>query len=80
MDQQGGKTRRVDKFGSRRKVWNGSALMTHGKLKKDDLIKTKRGRIVSKKRYEKMVKRFGGAEEPKEEVTNDVQELTDETI
>lgn len=55
----GGKTRKVSKYGSRRKVWNGTAEMTVGKLRKDDLMKTKRGRIVSKKRYIRMT---GGKE------------------
>lgn len=49
------KTRKVDKYGSRRKVWAGGAEMTVGGLKKDDLLKTKRGRIVSKKKHFKMV-------------------------
>ncbi len=49
------KTRKVDKYGSRRKVWSGGAEMTVGGLRKDDLLKTKRGRIVSKKKHFKMV-------------------------
>lgn len=48
------KTQKV-KYGSRRKVWSGGAEMTVGGLKKDDLLKTKRGRIVSKKKHFKMV-------------------------
>jgi DVNP family len=59
MDVGGGKTRKVSKYGSRRKVWNGTAEMTVGKLRKEDLMKTKRGRIVSKKRYIRMT---GGKE------------------
>lgn len=59
MDVGGGKTRKVSKYGSRRKVWNGSAEKTVGGLRKDDLLKTKRGRIVSKKRYMRMT---GGKE------------------
>ena len=35
------------KRGSRRKVWNGTAEMTTGGLKKSDLTKNKYGRIVS---------------------------------
>ena len=49
------KTRKVDKYGSRAKVWRGGAEMTVGGLRKDDLLKTKRGRIVSKKKHFKMV-------------------------
>lgn len=49
------KTRKVDKYGSRRKVWSGGAEMTVGGLRKDDLLKTKRGRIVSKKKHSRMV-------------------------
>lgn len=60
MEMAGGKTRKVSKYGSRRKVWNGTAEMTVGKLRKEDLMKTKRGRIVSKKRHVRM---GGGAEE-----------------
>lgn len=37
------------KYGSRAKVWNGTAEMTTGRLKKDDLKKNKYGQIVSKK-------------------------------
>lgn len=59
METGGGKTRKVTKYGSRRKVWNGTAEMTVGKLRKDDLMKTKRGRIVSKKRHVRM----GGGKE-----------------
>ena len=36
-------------FGSRAEVYHGSALKTTGGLRKKDLIKNKRGRIVSKK-------------------------------
>ena len=39
-------------IGSRSQVWNGTALKTSGGLKKGDLIKNKRGRIVSRKRQE----------------------------
>lgn len=49
------KTRKQVKYGSRAKVWRGGAEMTVGGLKKDDLLKTKRGRIVSKKKHFKMV-------------------------
>ena len=54
----GGKTRRLDKYGSRRKVWNGTAEMTNGGLRKDDLIKNNKGRIVSVKRHSTMKNRF----------------------
>ncbi len=42
------------KYGGRRSVWYGSAEMTVGGLRKDDLIKNKYGRIVSKKKHETM--------------------------
>ena len=51
------------KVGSRRKVWNGSAEKTPGGLRKDDLIKTVHGRIVSKKRHHTMKRRHGGGED-----------------
>jgi hypothetical protein len=60
METGGGKTRKVSKYGSRRKVWNGTAEKTVGGLRKDDLMKTKRGRIVSKKRHTRMA---GGMKE-----------------
>jgi hypothetical protein len=59
----GGKTKRLSKYGSRRKVWNGSAEKTKGGLTKDDLMKNKYGRIVSAKRHGTMKKRMGGGEE-----------------
>ena len=37
-----------EKFGSHAKVFNGTAEMTTGRLKKGDLMKNKHGRIVSK--------------------------------
>lgn len=40
------------KIGSKREVWNGTALKTSGGLRKEDLIKNKRGKIVSKKKHE----------------------------
>merc|ERR1719336_2886643 len=39
--------------GSYRKVWNGTAKFTKGGLVKDDLMLNKRGKVVSKKQYEK---------------------------
>jgi hypothetical protein len=38
-------------FGSRRQVYNGSALKTSGGLKKGDLVLNKNGRIVSRKKH-----------------------------
>ena len=61
------------KRGSRRQVWNGKAEMTAGGLKKEDLIKNTRGRIVSVKKCQTMKKTYKGSdsedeeEEPKEE-------------
>jgi hypothetical protein len=48
------------KRGSRRKVWNGSAEMTAGGLKKSDLTKNKYGRIVSVKKHTTLRKLHGG--------------------
>jgi hypothetical protein len=45
------KTQRV---GSRAKVFHGGAEMTVGGLRKEDLIKNKNGRIVSKKKHHTM--------------------------
>ena len=42
------------KHGSRTSVWRGGAEMTVGGLRKDDLMKNKYGRIVSKKKHETM--------------------------
>ena len=39
------------KYGSRQQVWNGTAEMTTGKLKKEDLMKNKDKKIVSKKKH-----------------------------
>ena len=53
LPQQGGvrrKTQRASKYGSRRKVWNGTAEKTKGGLTRKDLKKNKYGRIVSVKR------------------------------
>jgi hypothetical protein len=51
-------TKRIIPVGSRRQVGNGTALKTRGGLRKEDLLKTKRGRWVSKKRHENMTKRM----------------------
>tara|TARA_B100001175_G_C19509038_1_gene642565 strand:+ start:1221 stop:1457 length:237 start_codon:yes stop_codon:yes gene_type:complete len=40
-----------EKYGSHAKVFNGTAEMTAGRLKKGDLMKNKHGRIVSKKKH-----------------------------
>ncbi len=46
--QVGGKMPAV---GSKLKVWHGTAKHTSGGLKKSDLMRTKNGRIVSKKKH-----------------------------
>ena len=61
VDKKGGKTRRVSKFGSRRQVWNGSAEMTPGRLRKEHLTKNERGRIVSVKRHTTMKQRHNSS-------------------
>ena len=48
------KTRKADKtpaVGTKAQVWHGTAKHTSGGLKKGDLMKTKKGRIVSKKKH-----------------------------
>ena len=40
------------KFGTRSEVWEGTAKQTRGKLQKDDLVLSKSGRIVSKRKSE----------------------------
>lgn len=57
IEQKGGKTRKVSKFGSRRQVFNGTAERTTGGLRKENLIKNERGRIVSAKRHTTMKQR-----------------------
>lgn len=52
-----GKTRRVEKYGTRRKVWNGTAEKTKGGLRKENLVRNTRGRIVSAKRHTTMKNR-----------------------
>jgi len=58
------------KRGSRRQVWNGSAEMTAGGLKKEDLDRNKRGRIVSKKKTFRMSAVYNDSDEevPKQEL------------
>lgn len=53
-DTIGGKQKKVMRYGTRRKVWGGSAEMTKGGLRKEDLLKNQRGRIVSVKRHKTM--------------------------
>lgn len=48
----------VKTFGTKIEVYKGKAKKTRGNLTKDDLMKNKRGRIVSKKQYEAGVKRY----------------------
>lgn len=61
------------KQGSRRQVWNGSAEKTAGGLRKDNLMKNERGRIVSIKKCTTMKKCYHSddedekSKEPKEE-------------
>jgi hypothetical protein len=38
-------------FGSKAEVWHSTALKTRGQLRKKDLMMTRRGRIVSKKKH-----------------------------
>ncbi len=56
-EKKGGKTRKVFKFGSRRQVYNGSAEMTVGGLRKDQLVKNEKGRIVSAAKHKTMKQR-----------------------
>jgi hypothetical protein len=44
-------TRKLPALGSKAQVWHGTARHTSGGLTKKDLMKTKRGRIVSKKKH-----------------------------
>jgi len=41
----------IMRCGSKRQVWNGTAKQTAGGLTKSDLMKNKRGKIVSKKKH-----------------------------
>ena len=67
------KTQRSSKYGSRRKVWNGTAEKTKGGLTRKDLKKNKYGRIVSVKRSIRGGAMAGGAESDEEkEETNPV--------
>jgi len=61
------------KRGTRRQVWNGKAEMTAGGLKKEDLIKNTRGRIVSVKKCQTMKKTYKGSDSEEEPETNEPQ-------
>lgn len=50
--------KKTQRIGSRVKVFRGGAEMTVGGLRKDDLVKNKYGRIVSKKKHETMRKKM----------------------
>lgn len=52
----------IKKRGSKEEVFHGLALQTGGGLRKADLIKNKRGQIVSKKRSEQGAKQFKNIE------------------
>ena len=55
QSQDGGKKKqekKADEIGSKRQVFNGSKKRTSGGLEKKDLMKNKRGLIVSKKASE----------------------------
>lgn len=62
------------KRGSRRQVWTGKAEMTAGGLKKEDLIKNPRGRIVSVKKCQTMKKTYKGSDSEDEEETKEPKE------
>jgi len=61
------------KRGTRRQVWNGRAEMTAGGLKKEDLTKNTRGRIVSVKKCQTMKKTYKGSDSEEEPETNEPQ-------
>jgi len=44
-------TRKVRSSGSKAQVWHGTAKHTPGGLTRKDLMKTKKGRIVSRKKH-----------------------------
>jgi len=75
---KGGKTRKVSKFGSRRKVFNGSAMMTTGGLRKENLTKNPRGRIVSTKRHTFAKERGFRKMESSEQKQEDTKEQNDQ--
>jgi len=68
----------VKKFGSRQQVWDEECTMTRGGLAKNDLVLSKAGRIVSKKKSEAArasYQKFGfqkrKADDTKEEVVEE---------
>ena len=46
-----GGAKKIPAVGTKAQVWHGSAKHTSGGLKRSDLMKTKKGRIVSKKKH-----------------------------
>ena len=47
---------RKKKYGTLEEVWNGAYEQTNKGLKKSDLVKTKKNKVMSKKRYEALKK------------------------
>ena len=45
------KASKIPAVGTKLKVWNGTAKHTSGGLQKKDLMRTKKGRIVSRKKH-----------------------------
>lgn len=45
------KSKSIPRIGSKRQVWNGNAKQTSGGLTKENLMKNKRGKVVSKKQH-----------------------------
>ena len=45
------KANKIPAIGTKLKVWNGTAKHTSGGLQKKDLMRTKKGRIVSRKKH-----------------------------
>lgn len=50
-NNQAGGAKKIPAVGSKAQVWHGTAKHTSGGLTKKDLMKTKKGRIVSKKKH-----------------------------
>jgi hypothetical protein len=63
------------KRGSRRQVWNGTAVQTAGGLTKEGLMKNERGRIVSIKKCQTMKKSYKGSDSEDDEVKEPVKEI-----
>ena len=68
------------KRGSRRQVWNGNAVMTAGGLKKEDLDRNKRGRIVSKKKTARMSTVYKGSDSEEEHEKKPEKETKSESF